>query len=104
MFSRMQLSAAPEELSRRYSVDLYNFLNYSTGDISGFDHSRHPVIWRNDTGLAIDGFIWGLIPPHRNKTAPEIWNSTIAAKLEYINKRYAWSKVASNRCLVPATA
>jgi putative SOS response-associated peptidase YedK len=106
MFSRMQLLADTQMVATRFNVQKIEnpeiFLPKM--DISGFDHAAHPVIMRDSGQLICDDFHWGLVPPDWGKAPADIWNHTISAKLEYLDKRYAWQKVANNRCLVPATA
>jgi len=105
MFSRMQLLAGADTVNSRFNVKCGNpSLLIPNGEISGFDHAAHPVIIHESGELICDNFQWGLVPPDWRKKPEDIWNHTISAKLEYINKRYAWQKVSCNRCLVPATA
>jgi len=105
MFSRMQLLATPGEISRRFGVGLLAAERFTPEHfINAFDHSRHPIITSANPTVADCSYRWGLVPPDWQKSPEAIWNHTISAKLEYIGRRYAWKKVADNRCLIPATA
>lgn len=106
MFSRMQLLAGSEEIALRFNADrIMEHTAFSPKpEISGFDHALHPVIIKKDLHIACAHFHWGLVPPDWKKEPGDIWNHTISAKLEYLDRRYAWQKVSQNRCLVPATA
>lgn len=104
MFSRMQLLANTESISRRFGLIHDTNTSFSAvEEISGFEHSIHPIITNREPTI-ISEYQWGLIPPDWKKQPEAIWNHTISAKLEYLDKRYAWSKVSQNRCLIPATA
>jgi putative SOS response-associated peptidase YedK len=104
MFSRMQLLADSREVALHFgAVNLHQELIPAKKEISGFEHALHPVIILSDSGLICDYFHWGLVPPDWRKNPESIRNHTISAKLEYINKRYAWQKVSQNRGLIPAT-
>jgi putative SOS response-associated peptidase YedK len=106
MFSKMQLLADSKAVVSRFNAESilpdYSFL--SQNEISGFGHALHPIIMQNKVETVCDYFHWGLVPSDWKKSPTDIWNHTISAKLEYINKRYAWQKVSQNRCLVAATA
>ncbi len=106
MFSKMQLLTDNEAIALRFNSNLIKptvpFL--PKHEISGFDHSPHPIIIKEDHQLICDYFRWGLVPPDWRKGPSAIWNHTISAKLEYLHKRYAWQKVSQNRCLIPVTA
>jgi len=101
----MQLLATPGEISRRFSIGLLASDRFHSAPfINAFDHLPHPVITNDNPSVADCSYRWGLVPPDWDKAPEAIWNHTISAKLEYINRRYAWQKVAENRCLIPATA
>jgi putative SOS response-associated peptidase YedK len=106
MFSRMQLLANSETIVSRFNASEVqhqkSFL--PTQEISGFEHASHPIIIEKNQQIICDYARWGLVPPDWRKEPSAIWNHTISAKLEYLNKRYAWQKVTQNRCLIPATA
>lgn len=105
MFSRIQLLSDSEAVALRFGAEIQQQEPFSPKtEISGFEHAFHPIIVQNDKELILQSSRWGLVPPDWKKTPEEIWNHTISAKLEYINKRYAWQKVSQNRCLVPVTA
>lgn len=100
----MQLLANTESISRRFELSHDNNSSFSAvEEISGFEHAIHPIV-TNINPSAISQYQWGLIPPDWKKQPEAIWNHTISAKLEYLDKRYAWSKVSQNRCLIPVTA
>jgi|GEM_PF-1792699 len=107
MASSMILEATPDDLSSRYGA--------TTGErsigtlclfreVSAFDHLQYPIIVNSVPQAFQSGYRWGLVPPDWKRAPDDIWNHTYKAKLEYLGKRYAWSKVLANRCLVPATA
>lgn len=101
----MQLLADTESISQRFDLinDASQNLFIPSGEISGFNHAIHPVVINSRPSI-VSYCQWGLIPPDWKKQPEAIWNHTISAKLEYLGKRYAWSMVSQNRCLVPATA
>ena len=106
MFSRMQLVTDTETVAERFNTTMVtNPKHFSPKEeINGFAHDFHPVLLKINGLLVLNCFRWGLVPPDWKKEPEKIWNHTISAKLEYINKRYAWQKVSQNRCLIPATA
>jgi putative SOS response-associated peptidase YedK len=105
MFSRMHFSATLDQTARRFDVQLTeNAQLVRNGSmISAFDHPYHPIIVTEEPQNLTTDYRWGLVPPDWNKEPEAIWNHTISAKLEYLNKRYSWQKVQLNRCLVPVT-
>jgi putative SOS response-associated peptidase YedK len=105
MFSRMQLNATLEDTARHFGVEQDLYAKFEPANmISAFDHQYHPSITcHNPSKLTLD-YRWGLVPPDWKKEPDDIWNHTISAKLEYLNKRYSWRQVSINRCLIPVTA
>jgi putative SOS response-associated peptidase YedK len=100
----MQLLANSEMVSLRFNVDCNIDLSFpQKQEISGFEHESHPIITAGKQQLVCSNSHWGLVPPDWRKKPEDIWNNTISAKLEYLNRRYSWQKVQQNRCLVPVT-
>ncbi|HEX8561619.1 MAG TPA: SOS response-associated peptidase family protein [Flavobacterium sp.] len=106
MCKRVQFQADINEVAKRFSVSMVesNPLIQPQTELIGFDHPFHPVIKADTPDTLSTNFQWGLIPPDWNKLPNGIWNHTVNAKLEYLSRRYSWSKVTQNRCLVPVTA
>ena len=105
MFSRMQLCATPGQVAAHFKVRVSDHNLFCPADmISAFDHGFHPIIRTSEPDFLTEEYHWGLVPPDWNKPPDAIWNHTISAKLEYLNKRYSWQKIAMNRCIIPATA
>jgi len=101
----MQLLATPHEVAKRFGVGFFNALNFKPAAvITAFDHLAHPIITNENATAADCSYHWGLVPPDWNKPPEAIWNRTISAKLEYLDRRYSWKQVTQNRCLIPATA
>lgn len=105
MFSRMQFTANLDETARHFGVQVPDGAKQigSTDMVNAFDHPYHPIIVSETPQILTTDYRWGLVPPDWNKAPEAIWNHTISAKLEYLNKRYSWQKVQLNRCLIPAT-
>lgn len=105
MFSRMQLLSTVTEITQRFDVTFLGEVSFQPSEvISAFDHLPHPIITSQSPNVADCNYRWGLIPPDWNKSPAQIWNHTISAKLEYLDKRYSWKQISNNRCLIPATA
>ncbi len=106
MSKKQQFLTNVNEVANRFDCKVIeeNPLIKTTIEFSAFDHPFHPIIKTDSPDILSTDFRWGLIPPDWSKQPDDIWNHTANAKLEYVAKRYAWSKVSQNRCLVPITA
>jgi putative SOS response-associated peptidase YedK len=103
MFSRMQFIADASALSKRFSASLPPDFKIREDEVTGFEHRPHPLIRTATPGTFDVDYRWGIVPPDWQKNPQEIWNHTISAKLEYLEKRNSWRQVSANRCLIPVT-
>ena len=105
MASQMILDATKEALAERFDANLLQPDMIKSGlkrVINAFDHEPYPIL-SNASGN-ISPFHWGLVPPNWKKEPQAIWHLTYKAKLEYLDRKYTWKHIQSNRCIVPATA
>ncbi|MBD3582204.1 SOS response-associated peptidase [Flavobacterium selenitireducens] len=106
MASSKAIEVSLGALSERFGADVMQrqtVLSALNREINAFDHEPYPIL-TNASPTTLTPFRWGIVPPDWTKDPDSIWHLTYKAKLEYLNRRYAWKNIQRNRCIVPATA
>lgn len=92
-----QQHKSPEEIAKRFHLDLKQIPHLVTGTYNGFDFPETPVI-SNEDPSRIELYHWGLIPTW-SKT-DEIKKFTLNAKIETLSEKPSFKDNTLNRCLI----
>jgi putative SOS response-associated peptidase YedK len=92
-----QQQKSPQEIAKRFHLDLKNIPTNVTGVFNGFDFPQTPVITRQDMNK-IQLFNWGLIPSWAKDN--EVRKFTLNAKIETLAQKPSFKDVINNRCLI----
>ncbi|MFT4753356.1 MAG: putative SOS response-associated peptidase YedK [Salibacteraceae bacterium] len=92
-----QQQKSPQEIAKRFNLDIDNVPKNVTGVYNGFDFPKTPII-SNDELTKVQLFDWGLIPSW--STNNEIRKFTLNAKIETLAEKPSFKNLINNRCLI----
>ena len=92
-----QQQKSPQEIAKRFRLDLKNVPTNSSGVFNGFNFPKTPVI-SNQEMNQVQLFNWGLIPNWSQDD--EIKKFTLNARMETLAEKPSFKDVIENRCLI----
>lgn len=95
-----QQHKSPQEIAKRFNFDIDNIPQEVTGNFSGFDFPKTPVISDEDT-QRVQLFNWGLIPSW--SMDDDIRKFTLNARIETLAQKPSFKDAIHQRCLILST-
>lgn len=92
-----QQQKSPQEIAKRFNLNIDNVPQNVTGIYNGFDFPKTPVI-SNDDMRKVQLFNWGLIP--NGAIDEDIRKFTLNAKIETLAQKPSFKDAIDNRCLI----
>ena len=92
-----QQQKSPQEIAKRFSLDLQDVPNNVTGLFNGFNFPKTPVITNQEMNQ-VQLFNWGLIPNWSQDD--EIKKFTLNARIETLAVKPSFKDSLNNRCLI----
>lgn len=92
-----QQQKSPQEIAKRFNLEISNVPNNVTGIFNGFDFPKTPVITHTEINK-VQLFNWGLIPNW--SVNDDIKRFTLNAKIETLAQKPSFKNVVNNRCLI----
>ena len=92
-----QQQKSPQEIAKRFQLDLKNIPSNVSGVFNGFNFPQTPVI-TNEEMNQVQLFNWGLIPNWSQDD--EIKKFTLNARIETLAEKPSFKDAIENRCLI----
>ncbi len=92
-----QQTKSPEEIAKRFHIEISKIPHGVSGIFNGFDFPKTPVISNEDVSK-VELFQWGLIPAWAQND--EIKKYTLNAKIETLSEKPSFKNSMNNRCLI----
>jgi putative SOS response-associated peptidase YedK len=92
-----QQQKSPQEIAKRFKLDLQDVPNNVTGLFNGFNFPKTPVITNREMNQ-VQLFNWGLIPNWSQDN--EIKKFTLNARIETLAEKPSFKDSVNNRCLI----
>lgn len=92
-----QQHKSPQEIAKRFNLEISNVPKNVTGIFNGFDFPKTPIM-TNKNPQKVELYSWGLIPHWADSN--KLRAGTLNAKVETLRSKPSFSEVINNRCLV----
>ena len=92
-----QQNKSPEEIAKRFNLNIENVPKNVSGTFNGFEFPKTPII-TNERPNKVQMTSWGLIPHWADDTS--IRKHTLNARIETLSEKPSFKDVVHNRCLI----